>query len=62
VLRAVELVKSASANFPGLRLQNWDVAPEGPVLLELMDQRPRDILHQVDTENQAHRAAGRSTH
>jgi hypothetical protein len=32
VLRAVELVKSASANFP------------------------------VDTENQAHRAAGRSTH
>jgi hypothetical protein len=35
--RAVALVKSACANFPGLRLQNWDVAlcPEGPVLLEL---------------------------
>lgn len=34
---AVALVKAASAHFPGLRLQNWDVAlcPEGPVLLEL---------------------------
>jgi hypothetical protein len=79
--RALELVKSASANFPGLRLQNWDVAlcPEGPVLLELnteselgvpqaisgtglMDQRLRDILRQVDTDDQAHRAAVRSTH
>jgi hypothetical protein len=78
--RAVELVKSASAGFPGLRLQNWDVAlcPEGPVLLELnteselgvpqavsgaglMDQRLRAILRQVDADNQAHRAAVRST-
>lgn len=78
--RAVELVKSATACFPGLRLQNWDVAlcPEGPVLLELnteselgvpqaisgtglMDQRLRDILRQVDADNQAHRAAVRST-
>jgi hypothetical protein len=35
--RAVALVKSASGSFPGLRLQNWDVAlcPDGPVLLEL---------------------------
>ena len=35
--RAVELVKTASAHFPGLHLQNWDVAlcPQGPVLLEL---------------------------
>ena len=35
--RAVDLVHSASKHFPGLRLQNWDVAlcPEGPVLLEL---------------------------
>ncbi len=35
--RAVDLVRSASTNFPGLGLQNWDVAlcPEGPVLLEL---------------------------
>ena len=34
---ATALVKSASACFPGLRLQNWDVAlcPDGPVLLEL---------------------------
>lgn len=36
-VRAVDLVRSASRHFPGLRLQNWDVAlcPEGPVLLEL---------------------------
>lgn len=35
--KAVELVKAASSNFPGLRLQNWDVActPDGPVLVEL---------------------------
>lgn len=35
--KASDLVLSASAHFPGLRLQNWDVAlcPEGPVLLEL---------------------------
>jgi hypothetical protein len=35
--RAVALVKAACVNFPGLRLQNWDVAlcPQGPVLLEL---------------------------
>jgi hypothetical protein len=35
--RAVDLVLSASKHFPGLRLQNWDVAlcPEGPVLVEL---------------------------
>ncbi len=35
--RAKDLVLSASRHFPGLRLQNWDVAlcPEGPVLLEL---------------------------
>jgi hypothetical protein len=35
--RAVELVCAASKRFPGLLLQNWDVAlcPEGPVLLEL---------------------------
>lgn len=35
--RAVELVERASGHFPGLRLQNWDVAlcPDGPVLLEL---------------------------
>ena len=35
--KAKDLVLSASAHFPGLRLQNWDVAlcPEGPVLLEL---------------------------
>jgi hypothetical protein len=35
--RAVALVCSASKHFPGLHLQNWDVAlcPEGPVLLEL---------------------------
>ncbi|MBK8894994.1 MAG: hypothetical protein IPN64_13465 [Propionivibrio sp.] len=34
---AVDMVCSASRQFPGLRLQNWDVAlcPEGPVLLEL---------------------------
>lgn len=34
---ASELVLSASAHFPGLHLQNWDVAlcPGGPVLLEL---------------------------
>ena len=79
--RAVELVKSAAGHFPGLGLQNWDVAlcPDGPVLLELnteselavpqaisgtglMDQRLRDILHQVDLDNQAHRAAVRSPH
>jgi hypothetical protein len=78
--RAVELVKSATAIFPGLRLQNWDVAlcPEGPVLIELnteselgvpqaisgtglMDRRLREILRQVDADNQAHRAAVRST-
>jgi hypothetical protein len=36
-LQAIALVKSVSANFPGLRLQNWDVAfcPDGPVLVEL---------------------------
>jgi hypothetical protein len=35
--RAVALVKAACGHFPGLRLQNWDVAlcPQGPVLLEL---------------------------
>ena len=35
--RAKDLVLSASRHFPGLHLQNWDVAlcPEGPVLLEL---------------------------
>lgn len=35
--RAVELVCSATKHFPGLHLQNWDVAlcPDGPVLLEL---------------------------
>lgn len=35
--RSVELVLEASAHFPGLRLQNWDVAicPDGPVLVEL---------------------------
>ena len=35
--KAVDLVCSASKHFPGLCLQNWDVAlcPEGPVLLEL---------------------------
>lgn len=35
--RAVALVCSASKHFPGLHLQNWDVAlcPDGPVLLEL---------------------------
>ena len=35
--RAKDLVLSASAHFPGLRLQNWDVAlcPDGPVLVEL---------------------------
>jgi len=35
--KAVELVCSVSKHFPGLRLQNWDVAlcPSGPVLLEL---------------------------
>jgi hypothetical protein len=79
--RAIEVVKSATGHFPGLRLQNWDVAlcPEGPVLLELnteselgvpqaisgaglMDQRLRDILRQVDMDNQAHRAAVRSPH
>ena len=78
--RAVDLVKSATGNFPGLRLQNWDVAlcPEGPVLLELnteselgvpqaisgagmMDQRLRDILSQIGLDNEAHRAAVRST-
>ena len=34
---ARDLVLSASAHFPGLRLQNWDVAlcPSGPVLVEL---------------------------
>lgn len=34
---AVELVKAASSNFPGLRLQNWDVActESGPVIIEL---------------------------
>ncbi|MEO8409932.1 MAG: sugar-transfer associated ATP-grasp domain-containing protein [Propionivibrio sp.] len=35
--KAKDLVCSASKEFPGLRLQNWDVSfcPEGPVLLEL---------------------------
>ncbi|MFT3848268.1 MAG: sugar-transfer associated ATP-grasp domain-containing protein [Propionivibrio sp.] len=35
--KAADLVLSASAHFPGLRLQNWDVVlcPDGPVLLEL---------------------------
>jgi hypothetical protein len=35
--QAVALVKATSAHFPGLRLQNWDVAlcPDGPVLVEL---------------------------
>lgn len=35
--QARELVCSATKEFPGLRLQNWDVAfcPTGPVLLEL---------------------------
>lgn len=35
--KAMALVCSATKDFPGLRLQNWDVAfcPEGPVLLEL---------------------------
>ena len=35
--QAVDLVFSASKHFPGLHLQNWDVAlcPDGPVLLEL---------------------------
>lgn len=34
---ALDLVRRASAHFPGLRLQNWDVAlcPQGPVLIEL---------------------------
>ena len=73
---AIDLVKSASACFPGLRLQNWDVAlcPQGPVLLELnteselgvpqaisgrglMDKQLRDILSQIDADNQRHRAA-----
>jgi len=78
--RAIALVKTACVNFPGLRLQNWDVAlcPEGPVLLELntesdlsvqqaisgtglMDQRLRDILRQIDADNEMHKAAVRST-
>jgi len=35
--KAVRLVCDATTQFPGLRLQNWDVAlcPGGPVLLEL---------------------------
>lgn len=35
--RAVALVKAACIHFPGLGLQNWDVAlcPDGPTLLEL---------------------------
>jgi hypothetical protein len=35
--KALALVHSVARHFPGLRLQNWDVAlcPEGPVLLEL---------------------------
>lgn len=35
--RAVDLALRATAFFPGLRLQNWDVAlcPDGPVLVEL---------------------------
>jgi putative polysaccharide biosynthesis protein len=35
--KALELVYSASVNFPGLRLQNWDVAfcSDGPVIVEL---------------------------
>ncbi|MEW6513532.1 MAG: sugar-transfer associated ATP-grasp domain-containing protein [Pseudomonadota bacterium] len=34
---ALELVKKATAHFPGLRLQNWDVAltDKGPLLVEL---------------------------
>ena len=34
---ALDLVRSACTHFPGLRLQNWDVAccPGGPVLVEL---------------------------
>jgi hypothetical protein len=77
--RAIALVTSAAGNFPGLRLQNWDVAlcPNGPVLLELnteselgvpqaisgtglMDQNLRDILRQVEIDNQAHLVALRS--
>lgn len=43
--KATDLVLSASAHFPGLRLQNWDVAlcPEGPVLLELNTESELNI-------------------
>lgn len=43
--QAKDLVLSASRHFPGLRLQNWDVAlsPEGPVLLELNTESELNI-------------------
>jgi len=43
--RAVDLVLQASAHFPGLRLQNWDVAMcrEGPVLIELNTESEMDL-------------------
>lgn len=43
--KAVDLVLSASRHFPGLRLQNWDVAlcPDGPVLLELNTESELNI-------------------
>lgn len=42
---ARELVVSACRHFPGLRLQNWDVAlcPSGPVLLELNTESELNI-------------------
>ena len=48
---AVDLVKRAAGHFPGLRIQNWDVAlcPTGPVLVELNTESelavPQAISH-----------------
>lgn len=56
-IRAQELVKRATSHFPGLRIQNWDVAftPTGPVLVELNTESelavPQAINHRGFMDN-----------
>jgi hypothetical protein len=46
---AVEMVCSAAVHFPGLRLQNWDVAlcANGPVLVEVNTETPLPFLQAI---------------
>lgn len=47
---AIELVMRATRHFPGLGLQNWDVAltPDGPILVELNTESELDIPQAIN--------------